>query len=185
MLMSLWIPIIAATVALFFASFLSWMVLQLHRQDWVKLAKEDEFLQAVREGPFGRDLAQASVGAVELREYLLVVHPLHGSCPPVRANGAAGSRVALEASISRRPATGCAGSRSAPAPGVGTAAWSGVHRPLAGSASAAVMSNGGRHERDVACIPPFGPSRSRGAAAETVPFGPCWMRGRAPLTAVQ
>ncbi|MBC7817302.1 MAG: hypothetical protein IAG10_10475 [Planctomycetaceae bacterium] len=48
MLMSLWLPIIVASVALFFTSFLSWMVLQLHRQDWVKLAKEDEFMQAVR-----------------------------------------------------------------------------------------------------------------------------------------
>ena len=48
MLVSLLIPIVLATVALFFASFLSWMVLQLHRQDWVKLAKEDEFMQAAR-----------------------------------------------------------------------------------------------------------------------------------------
>lgn len=49
MLLSLWIPIVAASVALFFASFLSWMVVQLHRRDWVKLAKEDQFMQAVRE----------------------------------------------------------------------------------------------------------------------------------------
>ena len=49
MLLSLLIPIIAATVALFFASFLSWMVLPFHRKDWVKLAKEDEFMQAVRD----------------------------------------------------------------------------------------------------------------------------------------
>lgn len=48
MLMSLVLPIIVASVAVFFASFLSWMVLQLHRDDWRKLAKEDEFLQAVR-----------------------------------------------------------------------------------------------------------------------------------------
>jgi hypothetical protein len=33
-------------VALFFASFLSWMVLQLHKKDWAKLEKEDEFLAA-------------------------------------------------------------------------------------------------------------------------------------------
>ncbi len=49
MLLSLCIPIIAATVALFFASYLSWMVLPFHRKDWVKLAKEDQFMQAVRD----------------------------------------------------------------------------------------------------------------------------------------
>ncbi len=48
MLTSLLIPIVIAAVAMFFASFLSWMVLQLHRQDWVKLAKEDEFMDAAR-----------------------------------------------------------------------------------------------------------------------------------------
>lgn len=48
MLMSLWIPVIACTIALFFASFLSWMVLPFHRKDWLKLAKEDEFLEAAR-----------------------------------------------------------------------------------------------------------------------------------------
>jgi len=40
------LPIIVSTVALFFASFLSWMVLQIHRNDWRKLEKEDEFLEA-------------------------------------------------------------------------------------------------------------------------------------------
>lgn len=53
MLTSLILPMLLATVAIFFASFLSWMVLQLHRHDWRKLAKEDEFLQAVR----GLDIA--------------------------------------------------------------------------------------------------------------------------------
>ena len=48
MLQSLWIPIVVATVALFLASFLSWCVLPIHRKDWVKLAKQDEFMQAVR-----------------------------------------------------------------------------------------------------------------------------------------
>ena len=37
MLVSLWLPIVLSAVALFFASFLSWMVLQLHKQDWKKL----------------------------------------------------------------------------------------------------------------------------------------------------
>ena len=48
MLTSLLIPIVVATVAIFFTSFLSWMILQLHKKDWVKLAKEDEFMDAVR-----------------------------------------------------------------------------------------------------------------------------------------
>ena len=48
MLTSLLLPIFLATVALFFTSFLSWMVLQLHKDDWKKVAKEDELMQAVR-----------------------------------------------------------------------------------------------------------------------------------------
>lgn len=48
MLLSLLIPIVAATVAVFFASFVSWMILQLHRKDWGKLAKEDDFMEAAR-----------------------------------------------------------------------------------------------------------------------------------------
>jgi hypothetical protein len=46
MLPSLALPIVLAAVALFFASFLSWMVLQLHKKDWVKLEKEEEFMAA-------------------------------------------------------------------------------------------------------------------------------------------
>jgi hypothetical protein len=49
MLASLWLPIVLSGVALFFASFLSWMVLQLHKKDWQKLRKEDEFIAAVRQ----------------------------------------------------------------------------------------------------------------------------------------
>ncbi len=46
---SLLLPTALSAVALFFASFLSWMALQLHRKDWIKLEKEDDFLKAVRE----------------------------------------------------------------------------------------------------------------------------------------
>lgn len=69
MLMSLWIPIVVATVALFFASFLSWMVLQLHRKDWVKLAKEDQFMQAVRdcEIPIGSYMFPGCGSAEEMK----------------------------------------------------------------------------------------------------------------------
>ena len=49
MLASLWLPIVVSAVALFFASFLSWVVVPIHRKDWVKLDAEDEFLGTVRE----------------------------------------------------------------------------------------------------------------------------------------
>ena len=48
MLMSLALPIVLSAVVLFVASFLSWMVVRLHRQDWVKLPDEDAFIGAVR-----------------------------------------------------------------------------------------------------------------------------------------
>jgi hypothetical protein len=41
-------PILISTIVLFFASFLSWMVLGLHKKDWLKLPKEDEFMAAVK-----------------------------------------------------------------------------------------------------------------------------------------
>lgn len=46
MIFSLILPIVLSAFALFFASFLSWMVLQLHKKDWIKLDKEEEFLIA-------------------------------------------------------------------------------------------------------------------------------------------
>lgn len=48
MLIKLLLPTILSAVALFFASFLSWMVVMLHKKDWVKLDKEDDFLDALR-----------------------------------------------------------------------------------------------------------------------------------------
>lgn len=56
MTFSLIVPIVISAVALFFASFLSWMVLQLHKRDWVKLAQEETFLEAAR----GCDIALGS-----------------------------------------------------------------------------------------------------------------------------
>jgi hypothetical protein len=47
MLTSLLLPIILSAVALFFASFLSWMVLPLHFKDWNKFAGEDELMKTV------------------------------------------------------------------------------------------------------------------------------------------
>lgn len=49
LILPLLVPIVLCAVALFFASFLSWMVLQLHRHDWVKLQGQDRVLEALRE----------------------------------------------------------------------------------------------------------------------------------------
>ena len=49
MLTSLLIPVVLATVALFFASFLSWMVLPLHFADWKKTDQEDSLIGALTE----------------------------------------------------------------------------------------------------------------------------------------
>jgi hypothetical protein len=48
-LVSLILPVVLATVALFFLSFLAWMVLGLHAADWQKLPNEDAFLRGARE----------------------------------------------------------------------------------------------------------------------------------------
>jgi len=48
-LTSLWLPIVAAAVLVHIASFLSWMVLRLHRSDWVKLPNEDSVMKALGE----------------------------------------------------------------------------------------------------------------------------------------
>jgi hypothetical protein len=43
-MIAFWLPIVVSTIALFFASFLSWMVVRLHEKDWVKMPSEDEFM---------------------------------------------------------------------------------------------------------------------------------------------
>lgn len=48
-MLSLWLPILVSTVALFFASFLSWMVFQLHVKDWVKIDDEEKLMGVLRE----------------------------------------------------------------------------------------------------------------------------------------
>jgi hypothetical protein len=47
-LLSLVVPIAVTGVALFFASFLSWMVFKLHWKDWRKLPDEDAFLEPLK-----------------------------------------------------------------------------------------------------------------------------------------
>ncbi|MCP3960934.1 MAG: hypothetical protein GY719_24065 [bacterium] len=44
---ALWMPILVATVLVFIVSMLIWMVLNLHKKDWVKLPDEDAFAEAV------------------------------------------------------------------------------------------------------------------------------------------
>ena len=46
-LMSLWLPILLSTAALFFLSFLAWMVLPHHKKDWNGLPDEAAFGKAV------------------------------------------------------------------------------------------------------------------------------------------
>jgi len=47
-LASLWLPILITGFALFFASFVAWMVLQLHKNDWNKMPNEVGFMDDVR-----------------------------------------------------------------------------------------------------------------------------------------
>jgi len=51
-IVDLWLPIVAATVAMFFASFLVWAVLPHHKPDWKRLPDEDPVLEAMR----GKDI---------------------------------------------------------------------------------------------------------------------------------
>ena len=49
-LAQLWLPILVASVVLFFLSAFAWMVLPHHNKfDWSKLPKEDEFIGAVKQ----------------------------------------------------------------------------------------------------------------------------------------
>jgi|SRR5712675_565979 len=46
--MSLWLPILASAVAVFFVSFVTHMVLKYHQSDYPKLANEDAVMNALR-----------------------------------------------------------------------------------------------------------------------------------------
>ncbi len=48
MLASLILPIVLSAVALFFASFLSWMVLPFHFKDWRKFNGEDDLMSTIK-----------------------------------------------------------------------------------------------------------------------------------------
>jgi hypothetical protein len=47
-MLSLWLPIVASGVALFFASWLAWMILPHHKKEWTGLANEDTVLNSIR-----------------------------------------------------------------------------------------------------------------------------------------
>lgn len=49
MLAQLWLPIVLSGIALFFMSFLAWMIIQLHKDDWIKAPNEDRLMQAVKD----------------------------------------------------------------------------------------------------------------------------------------
>ena len=82
MLMSLMLPIVLAAVAVFFASFLSWMVVQLHKDDWQKVAKEDELMDAVRkcEIPVGSYMFPGCGSAEEMKSEAYVKKWEAGPC---------------------------------------------------------------------------------------------------------
>lgn len=45
---ALWLPILLSGISLFFLSFVSWMVLHLHKDDWKKAPHEDDLLAALK-----------------------------------------------------------------------------------------------------------------------------------------
>ena len=47
-LLDLWLPIVASAVAVFFTSFISWMVLPFHHKEWGGVPDESGFLQTLR-----------------------------------------------------------------------------------------------------------------------------------------
>ena len=48
-MLALWLPIVLSTIAIFFCSFLSWMVFHLHQKDWGKLEHEDALMETIRD----------------------------------------------------------------------------------------------------------------------------------------
>jgi len=53
-LTTLWLPIALATLAVFFASFVMWMVLPHHNTDWSRLPDEEAARAALRDVPAGQ-----------------------------------------------------------------------------------------------------------------------------------
>jgi hypothetical protein len=82
MLTSLLLPVLLSGVALFFTSFLSWMVLQLHKQDWIKLEKEDDIIAALKaaEVPVGNYMIPGCVDMKEMKSPEYVKKYDEGPC---------------------------------------------------------------------------------------------------------
>lgn len=66
-LTSLAVPILLSAVALFVASFLSWMVVQLHRDDWKKLENEDAVMATAAKVPVGNYMFPCAKSMEEMK----------------------------------------------------------------------------------------------------------------------
>jgi hypothetical protein len=94
-LLALWLPIIVSAVAIFFASFLTWMVLPHHKGDWKGAPDEDELLEKLRSikispgqysFPFCRDPKEAAEPEMKRKfekgpNGVLVIWPSRPSLP--------------------------------------------------------------------------------------------------------
>lgn len=67
-MLALWLPIVVSTVALFFCSFLSWMIVRLHENDWLKIDNEDRLIETVRDMniPEGNYMFPGSMSPAEM-----------------------------------------------------------------------------------------------------------------------
>jgi hypothetical protein len=74
---NLWLPIVLSSVAVFIVSFLTWMVLPVHKGDWQKLPNEDHFVENLRSQeipsgnylfPFAKDNQARLAGSAERSE---------------------------------------------------------------------------------------------------------------------
>ena len=53
-ILDLWLPIVLSGVAIFFLSFIVWMVLPHHRSDWAKMPDEDAAMNTLGDIPSGQ-----------------------------------------------------------------------------------------------------------------------------------
>lgn len=69
-LSQLWLPILLGAIAVFFASFVAWMVSPHHRKDWAKLPHEDEFLAGIKRNRVveGQFMAPHCSGPAEMKD---------------------------------------------------------------------------------------------------------------------
>jgi hypothetical protein len=66
-LISLILPILLAAIVLFFVSFLSWMVVQLHKDDWKKLPNEDSYMATAADTPVGSYMFPCAASMAEMK----------------------------------------------------------------------------------------------------------------------